>query len=425
MAMNVADKILQQLTNNQLEEAATNIEKLLRQNPNDEDLLYLAEEASSLGFIEHSIPLYNYLLKKYPNEGEIILSLAELYVELDKEDEALELLGKVSEDDPIYPSVLLLEADLYQLQGLLEVSERKLLHAKKILPNEPIIDFALGELSYDQGKFQEAIQYYEKVLKENEEIADVNVNQRIAEALSNMGSFEEALPFYEKALQKKTDLNTLFEYGFTAYQAGYYKTAIEKLTELKHMDHEFHSLYLPLADSYEHLEELDLAFQTVKDGLKQDEFNKELYCKAGKLSLKLQKEEEAVSFFREALAMDPGYLEAALTLAKYFHHTEQYEEIIETIENVKKYGEDDPQFDWMLAVAYQKLENYSVALKHYSSAYNSFKNNMDFLHDYGYFLLEEGNRKLAREIFSKLIQEDPTNEEYLMLMERLDEEQNF
>ena len=45
-----------------------------------------------------------------------------------------------------------LEADLYQLQGMPEVSERKLLQAKELLPNEVIIDFALGELFYQQGR---------------------------------------------------------------------------------------------------------------------------------------------------------------------------------------------------------------------------------------------------------------------------------
>ncbi len=56
----------------------------------------------------------------------------------------------------------------------------------------------------------------------------------------------------------------------------------------------------------------------------------------------------------------------------------------------------------------KQLEMYSDALKHYESAYTSFKNHPDFLEEYGYFLLEEGMRKEAKEVFTQLIQLDPT-----------------
>ena len=85
----------------------------------------------------------------------------------------------------------------------------------------------------------------------------VSIHQRIAEALSGMGEFEEALPYFEKALDYQLEINTLFEYAFTAYQAGMYQMAIKKFTELKELDPEYHSLYLYLARSYEHLEDLD------------------------------------------------------------------------------------------------------------------------------------------------------------------------
>ena len=75
--------------------------------------------------------------------------------------------------------------------------------------------------------------------------------------LSTSGSFEESLPYYEKALDEKLEINTLFGYAFTAFQAGFYRTAIERFNELKELDPEYHSLYLPLAKAYEHEEELE------------------------------------------------------------------------------------------------------------------------------------------------------------------------
>ena len=419
--MNSVDKVIQLLKKGELAEAHSHINRITS-SESEEDILTLAEEILQLGFIDEAKELYEHLLVLYPGEGELIVSIAEILIDCDQEDEAMLMLEKISPEDDMYPSSLLLEADLYQLQGMPEVSERKLLQAKELLPDEVIIDFALGELYHQQGRNPEAISTYIKVLKQEEEIGGVSIHQRIAESLSETGEFEEALPYFEKALSHQLEINTLFEYAFTAYQAGMYKIAIKKFTELQELDPEYHSMYLYLAKSYEHEEEIDQALKTVKEGIHEDEFNKELYFYGGKLALKKGIEQEAESMFKEALALDPGYLEAAITLLKLYMHNERFDDTLECINEVRRNGEDDPQFIWLEAVSYQKLEQFDEALNSYDKAYNYFKNNEDFLEDFGFFLIEEGDRVKAKEIFTKLLQYNPTNDEYVSILERLDED---
>lgn len=419
--MNSVDQVLQLLKNGELAEAHSHINRITS-NESEEMILTLAEEILQLGFIDEAKELYEHLLELYPGEGELIVSIAEILIDTDQEDEAMLLLEKISPEDDLYPSVLLLEADLYQLQGMPEVSERKLLQAKELLPDEVIIDFALGELYHQQGRNPEAISTYIKVLEHEEEIGGISIHQRIAESLSETGEFEEALPYFEKALDYQLEINTLFEYAFTAYQAGMYKTAIKKFTELKELDPEYHSMYLYLARSYEHIEDIDQALKIVKEGIRADEFNKELYFYGGKLALKKGLEKEAESFFKEALALDPSYLEAAITLLKLYMHNERFDDTLECIHEVRKNGEDDPQFNWLEAVSYQKMELYDEALNSYNQAYNYFKNNEDFLEDFGFFLIEEGDQVKAKEIFSKLLQFNPTNDEYVSILERFNED---
>lgn len=418
--MSSVDKVLQLLKKGELTEATSHINRITTME-SAENILSLAEEISQLGFLDEAKRLYEHLLQLYPGEGELLISIAEILIDSDQEDEAMLMLEQISSDDEMYPSALLLEADLYQLQGMDEVSERKLLQAKDLLPSESIIDFALGELYYQQGRNQEAISAYIKVLEHEEEIGGVNLNQRLAEALSGAGKFEEALPYFEKALENHLEINTLFEYALTAYQAGMYQTAIRKFVELKELDREYHSMYLYLARAYEHLENVDEALKTVKEGIRADEYNKELYFFGGKLALKKGLDEEAEEFFKEALALDPGYLEATLTLLKLYMHQEKYEDALECMEEVRKYGEDDPQFDWIEAVSYQQLEQYEKALNSYHKAYNAFKHNEDFLEDYGFFLVEEGDCTTAREVFTALLQSNPANDEYVQILERLHE----
>ena len=417
--MNNVEKIIRLLENGQLKEAKKMVNKVKKRGSDEEQYL-LAEELNQLGFPQEAKDLYQILLQKYPDEGDLIVLLAETLVDLNQEEEAILLLEKLDSSDPSYPRALLLLADLYQMQGLYEVSEHKLLIAKDLAGDEPVIDYALGELYLEQGRYREAIDSYQNLIDQNiYEMAGTQIRQRIAEALSAAGKFEEALPYYDEALDEKLEVNTLFGYGLTAYQAGYYHTAIEKFTELKALDPDYNSLYLYLARSYEHEEQLEQALQTIKEGISHNEFQKELFFLGGKVAIKLQKEDEAEQFFLQALKLDPGYLEAALTLNKLYMTQERYSEILEIIKQVQNEGEDDPQFLWDKAKALHGLEQYSEALKMYQNAYNYFKNNQDFLEEYGYFLLEEGKTQKAVEIFHKLLEKDPTNEEWILLLERL------
>jgi tetratricopeptide (TPR) repeat protein len=416
--MHIVDEIILLLEEGQHSLAIEKYSRVLKTG-NADIQFELGERLFQLGFLEEARGLFEVLLEKYPEEGELLVFLAEINLELDQEEQALVYLERISENDPSFPQSLLLLADLYQMQGLFEVSEQKILKAKRLLPDEKIIDFALGELYAEQGKLVEAIDAYHTVLQEQTEIAGVNLHQRVAEVLSVSGQFEEALPFYDKALSDKLEINTLFGYAFTAYQAGYYRTAIEKFNELKELDREYHALYLYLAKAYEQEGELEDSFFSIQLGIQQDEFNKDLYYYGGKIALKLGKEEEAEQLLRESLVLDPGFTEAALTLNKVFLQNERYEDVLDLVENLDKIDEEEPQLMWDAAIAHHKTENYLQALNKYERAYTFFKNNNDFLEDYGYFLMEEGKSKEAAEIFSELLKEDPSNEEYLSVLERL------
>ncbi|WGI66141.1 hypothetical protein QEN29_25690 [Escherichia coli] len=123
----------------------------------------------------------------YPEETGLTCFYAELLIDSDEEEKAIAVLETIPEDDDAYPESLLLMADLYQMQGLFEVSEQKLLKAKELLPHEAVIDFALGELYFSQGLSKKAADYFYKVADQQNEIGGVNVYQRLAESLSTAG----------------------------------------------------------------------------------------------------------------------------------------------------------------------------------------------------------------------------------------------
>ncbi|GLH65199.1 hypothetical protein PG301_30380 [Parageobacillus sp. G301] len=420
MHMKRIEEIVRLVENGEVDKALALVPDI-KKNGSDEEKYELADYLYSWGMLEEAKELLEELSLRYPDEGEVRLFLAEVYTELEEEEKALEILEQIDEDDPLFARACLIAADLYQMQGLEEVSERKLQQAYEKMPDEPIIQFALAELYFSTGQYPKSIPFYEKVLKKEKTIAGTHIPERLAEALSLCGEFEQALPYYDEALQEKIDSRTLFGYGFTAFQAEYYRTAIEKLSELKELDPEYVPLYLYLAKAYEQEGQLEKSYEIAKEGIHVDEWNKELLLYAGKVALKLKKPDEAESWLRKAIEIDQGYIEALTTLCALLLHQERYEEVVSCLEEVMAQGEYDPQFEWDLARAKHKLEMYSDALNHYQEAYTFFKDNVDFLEEYGYFLIEEGNRERAKEIFQQIVRLDPGHIEAADILLQLEE----
>lgn len=244
--MELANKMLHALEHEDMALAKKYFDEVV-QAGTDEEQYYLAEELFTLGFLDETEDLYELLLAKYKDEGELLVRAAEVALEKDDIDSAQDYLEKVNKEDEAYIESLLVLADLYQMQGLFEVSEQKLLEAKQIAPNEPIIDFALGEYYLSQARFASAVQSYQTAVEAGLTIISngaVSVYERIAEAFAASGAFEEALSYYERALEDKESIDTLFGMGLTAYQAKDYTKAIHALEHLREHDPSYTTLYL-------------------------------------------------------------------------------------------------------------------------------------------------------------------------------------
>ncbi|WP_459501517.1 tetratricopeptide repeat protein [Bacillus sp. C1] len=395
------------IENGEAEKGLEQLKELVKQGT-DEEKYDIARYYHTLGFIDEALAITEDLRLLYPEESEFTIFLAELYIDLDKEDEAIEVLHDIPEDDELYVQSLLLVADLFQMQGFDDVAEQKLLKAKEMMPEEPVITFGLAELYSSKGEEQKAIVYYQSLLAEQKVMGGVVIALRLAETLSAIGNWEEAIVYYEEGLEEQKDIHSLFGYAFTLYQGEEYQRAIGAWQELKELDPEYASLYMYLAKCYEKEGMLQESYETLHEGIKIDELSVPLYVELANIAVKIGKVAEAEELLQKALQLDPGHLGAILKYVYILKEQEKYEELIVVVERAMDGGEQDTQLLWDLAFAKKQLEMYSDALKHYESAYTSFKNHPDFLEEYGYFLLEEGLRKEAKEVFTRLLQLDPT-----------------
>ncbi len=372
----------------------------------------LSEWLAEIGFVEEAIKVIEHLEFIFPEEAQLIIDRANLLIDADREDDALNALMEIPKDDELYAQALVTLADLFQLQGLLEAAENRLNEAIELMPNEPLLQQAKAELLLDSGRYLESAKIYQELEAQQIKIEGVNISERLAEVYSAGAAYEEALPYYEKALEDQTTPDVLFGAAFAAFQTRQYEMAVRRLDELIEIDSDYFSAYLLKAQSLNMAEEYQASYQAISEGITRDEFDKELYLFAGKLALKLGKSTEGVQHLRQAIALDPEYMEAIYTLVSYFHAQEQDEDVLELAEMVIESGDDWAGLYPMIAEAYERSEDYTQAMVYYKKAYGSFKDDSAFLKKYALFLTEEGKREAALEIIKELQVLEPENPEW-------------
>ncbi|MBO0410753.1 tetratricopeptide repeat protein [Enterococcus hulanensis] len=410
-----SEKMLAALKDENLTEANLLFEAALKKD-DPEILASLAEELQALGFIEEAKRALEKLLKDFPEEDVFYLSLAEIAIEDDLIDDAFEYLEKIKPESENYLESLLVTADLYQVLGIPEVSEAKLLQAKTIAPEEPLITFALAELHFSANQLGEAINDYGQLQKQGiDEIANISIDERIGSAYSMMGGFEEAIPFLERALEKEHTSDRLFQLGFTYYQLHDHQKAINYLQELITIDPQYQSGYYYLADSLKEEELLEEALVAAEEGVKENPYQVELLHMASEIAYRLRDSKKAEELLLQALETGDKTDETLLTLSNLYLNEEQPDKAIEMISQMDE--EDNPYAAWNLAQAYNELEDFDAARTYYKQAYEDLAHEPDFLKAYGIFLREDGQLEPARAVLTNYLQLEPGDLEVQSLLE--------
>ncbi|SDY87581.1 Tetratricopeptide repeat-containing protein [Evansella caseinilytica] len=405
------------------EEGLEKVERLV-QYADDELKRTIAELYYELGLIDKALVVIEELMYSYPDHGELFVFAAECYSEMGREDEAVDMLTEIGKNDAAYIQAQLLLADIYQNQGLEEVAEQKLLHAVALQPDEPVLQYGLGEFYLSRGDYQQAIPYFKKMIYQNRpvEVDGLNPHLRLAEAYSLTGQFEDALSCYQQGIAKKEELDGLFGYGYTALQVKDYETAVKQLSRLKELDPDYTTLFPYLGRAHRALRQNDEAVKVLTEGLAKDEYNEELYFEMAKAQFSLGKMEEGKTYLEKVIAINPSNLSAVKELLLFFHENEQYDEVLELLAFLEAYGEYDPLFERYKGKALYEADNLAGAAKAYEQALLDMPDEEELLEEAGYVFLESGDKVRGVECLKTLLTLQPDRSDIAERLERLQAE---
>ncbi|WKF85477.1 tetratricopeptide repeat protein [Lacticaseibacillus pantheris] len=400
-------------------ERAHELLRLAQTNDDDETQFNLAEELYGIGFTPEAKQLYESLLGKYPDEGDVLTALADIAVTDGDSDAALEYLSRIHPDNPAYVQALLAVADLYQTQGLYEVSAQKLREAAQLAPDEPVITFAQGELNRAWGHTQDAAAAYLRLLDQGEDIvAGVNVRGRYGEALGNLGRYEDAVAVFDDVGVDALTLDETFQLGVMDIELKEYKDATDALQRVVEQDETYTSAYLPLAQAQQAMGDTTGALQTVQAGIAQDDTNADLFALGGTLALDLDDAETGERYFQSALAIDPNNQAHRLDWSNFLLHEGRDQENVDFLGALDEDGNSDPQLYWNLARSQERLEEYDAARANYLLAFGTFQDRPSFLRDIAQFFRTTAAAAEERAALQRLVQLEPDDVD---AQERLDD----
>lgn len=419
--MTFSEKALESIQDGKIDDFNQNLIEAKKQD-SDEILYSLAEELYTLGFLDEAIQVYQQLLSKYPDEDQIKTEIADIYISQDKNDEALNYLSQITLNSPNYVNALMVEADLYQTQELSDVSEQKLLEAEKIMPDEDIIKFALAELYFSIGRYEDAVGIYLNIIKHGTlEISAVNIVERLGVSYANLGKFEQAIGYLEQI--KTIDMNSdvKFETGFTYLQLNQLNDAIKIFNEIKEEDPQYATLYPYLSDALKANNQVQLAFKVIQEGLGVDRYNVNMYLKASNLAILNDDYENAENYLVEGNLIDPDNLSVIVNLSNLYLQKEDYEKNIKFLSNYLESDDMDPQIYWNLAVSNYHLEKFTEAKKYFDESIEYFKNNPEFLKQAITFYREFGDTSTTINLLKEYLNIVPSDEEMTYMLEDLEE----
>jgi len=362
------------------------------------------------------------LLESNPTDDEIRINLAEIEIEEDNDLKAIDLLNEVDETSEAYVQSLLVLADYYQVHDLSEISEQKLLEAKQILPEEPVIIFALGELYYSMAKYNQAIRNYEDLYSQHiEEMVGVQIASRLGATYSAIGNFEEAVEYLQESLDQKEDIDTIFQLGLTYFQQEEYVRANETFNQVKTLDNTYTSLYPYLAKGLEEEFQLEQAAEVISEGIYLDKTNSQLYVIGANIEVKRNNFEKADEYFNEAIRLSPDNESIRIEYTNFLIYVEKYDEAVALIQNALTEQDADPQFYWNLATAQNELEEFDAARNAFQKAYPTFESNAYFLKEYIIFLQEDGQLENLKEVGQRYLTIQPDDMEVRDMLSRFED----
>ena len=149
---------------------------------------------------------------KFP---EIVKNIALIYNQLGMKDDAMKAVSEARKTNPEDVNLILVEANLYIELDEMEKFKELMIEAIRLKPNDHILFFNLGVVNADQGNIEDAREYYEKAIEINPSYESAYLNlvalileeePEIVDKMNSLGTSRADNAKYDVLKKKREDL---------------------------------------------------------------------------------------------------------------------------------------------------------------------------------------------------------------------------
>jgi tetratricopeptide (TPR) repeat protein len=410
--------------------ASLSIEQALRlERKNKYFYLLAANIYNSLGRFDKAAQTYEALMSEVKGTEEYLYELASIYQYANKQDEALKVYNRaeaimgVNEVSSAQKQRILM--DQGKIKEALTEGERLM----QAYPDEERYVMGFAEVLSEKGMRNEAIQYLEKFIAQND--GAPNAAMLLAGIYRDNNQEEKARPLLIKLFD-----NADLEFSRKMLILGTYSAQISMNRSKKTPDEAqevfafalFNKLlqsnpsepniHILGGDLYLSSERTREAQREYLKAVELGEVNYEVWENLLYIDMQLEQYDMAISHAEQALELYPNqrmihYFNGYALLKK-----RHFKEAISALEQSKKLSNSSPAFvsdlNALLGDAYNAVKNYEQSDKAYEEALSFNANNSVVLNQYSYFLaLRKQNLEKAEKMASTLVKNNPDNPTFL------------
>ena len=366
-----------------------------------EQAISMAEEAVNQGNAALALELYNAVLQNQPNHPVAKEAVRKIQNGLPRNQST-----QVEITNPPQDQINAL-INLYH-SGQMVKTEQLCRDLLKIYPQSLDTINVLGAALQVQGKLQEAVASYNKVIQIKPDYAEAYNNR--GNALKDLGQLDEAVTSYSKAIQIRPDYaEAYYNRGIALQNLGQVEEAVASYNQAIQIRPDYAEAYSNCGVALQNLGQVDEAVASYNQAIQIEPDYAEAYYNRGNALKVLGQLHEAVASYNQAIQIRPDYAEAYNNRGNALQELGQLDEAVASYNQAIQIRPDYAEAYSNRGYALQDLGQLDEALASYNQAIQIKPDYADAYSNRGAALQKLGQRGAAVESYRKAISIDPQN----------------
>ena len=281
-----------------------------------------------------------------------------------------------------------------------------------------------GDTFFDLGKFEDAIQNYDKAIELDSNVNSVYYYNR-GNAYFSLGKFEEAIQDYNKAIDLNPNDDLSYSNRGNAYfSLGKFEDAIQDYNKAIDLNPNNASYYNNRGTTFTNLEKYEDAIQDYNKTIDLNPNDNYAYFNRGAAFTYLNEYEKAINDFNKAIDLNPNDDSAYFNRGTAFTNLSNYEKAINDFNKAIDLNSNNASYYNYRGTNYVNQEKFDEAVKDFSKAIELNPNDKEYYYNLGILYIDLNNYEKAIETLNKAIDLDPNFSDARNVIEIISTTQN-